>query len=155
MMCNINEEQLSAWLLGHLSSQAAEVTKNHIEQCRQCTQVVAELKVSINRMASHDAEVTLPLGLKQRILARAQAGIKPQRHGWLAWQKGALSFAATMVVAVSLASLWQVSNKAEQAVIQSYGEDLYEFYNYSNDEVYQSNGNTIYGVPSEVTTYLN
>lgn len=151
MKCRIKEDQLSAWLLGHLSAVEAETMKKHVVQCAGCTRTVVELKMSMQVLANKTNPV-LPLGFQERVLARAKELQQPQKR-W-GWQKGLVSIAAALLLGFGVMSFWPESSVNQQG-LQSYTED-FNTIGYFADQTNQSNmTDGLFGVPSELMAYLN
>lgn len=154
MRCKIKKMELSAWLLGHLSQQDATVIERHVSSCRYCQSEVAALKASMNHLQVC-REISMPLGLKQRILARAAASTQPTADDWLTWRKGWPVLAALAMMLAGAMGWWQQSREAEQALIRSYAEDFNVFFNSMDQTSYLNNSHSIYGIPNEVIDFLN
>lgn len=151
MNCKIKEEQLSAWLLGHLLAVEAEKMKQHVAQCENCTQTVADLKSSM-QVLENKVEPVLPLGFQERVVARAK-DLKPRPKVW-GWQKGLATLAVACLLGVGLVNLWPQSN-GNQQFFQSYTEDFNTIGYFSSDLTESNDTNGLFGIPSELTAYLN
>lgn len=150
MNCKIKEEQLSAWLLGHLLADEAEAMKQHVGQCQKCAQTVADLKASMQLLTSK-TEPILPLGFQERVVARAKE-LKPASKIW-GWQKGLVALAAACLLGLGLVNLWPHATDNQQ-FFQSYTEDFNTIGYFSSETATNNETDGMFGIPSELTAYL-
>lgn len=156
MKCDRKKEQLAAWLLGNLSSAAADEVSAHINTCFRCSQTVAQLKLSLNQLQQHEIS-TAPVGLKQRIMVQAREKIQDKQYKWQIWQLGIVGSAVMIFLVLSILFFYPQPQWHQQELEQAYKQDFKALGLYFEQYETDSKGDTIelFGVPTELMSYLN
>jgi hypothetical protein len=103
----IEQEELMAYLDGELPADRAGVAAGHLERCRECQSLAADLQGLSRRLLEWQAEPTIQGVGPVLSAALKEPGAKPRKHSRRIW-RWALAVAATGVVTLAVVSSVQL-----------------------------------------------
>jgi hypothetical protein len=107
----IAQEELMAYLDGELSPDRAATAAGHLEHCRECQDVAADLQGVSRRVMAWSVEPANARITEAMFAALAEPHRKPVRRIWSKWIMG---LAATSVVVLVVAIMPSMMNHAKQ-----------------------------------------